>query len=364
MKIAVLCNLTNRRVKFFLEAAQKLGFPPPILIEYEKVLNNINIINDALYKCDVLRIESYGEWWETEKRLILLGTSEEEKSQLNLEDEFSNTRIQKAAYKGLEILMKNIEEILKKHPQCRCPQSPSAILMMNDKVKTHICLKNNDIRVPQAFYEINDVETMLNIMNEQNWTQVFIKPRHGSSACGVVAFRRNQNQWIAYSSLKKINGNFYNVLQVNKTQDKNMICEMLKYVFEMGVIVEQWIPKLTFQKQITDLRVVAYKNESCQTVLRCAKHAITNLHLGNQRGDLEAFRTFIGMENWVETMMTAQKVVQAIPGACYAGVDLAWDSSKRKLYVLEANAFGDLLPNVLHHGFNTYETYLQKLNLT
>jgi hypothetical protein len=42
------------------------------------------------------------------------------------------------------------------------------------------------------------------------------------------------------------------------------------------------------------------------------------------------------------------------PGSLHGGVDLAVTSEFRRHVVLEVNAFGDLLPGVLHGGRDTY----------
>ena len=49
-----------------------------------------------------------------------------------------------------------------------------------------------------------------------------------------------------------------------------------------------------------------------------------------------------------------EKAAQAIPDALYVGWDVLVTPGFRKAYLLEGNAFGDLLPNVIHAGRSTY----------
>ncbi|MBI1771837.1 MAG: hypothetical protein HYR68_05745 [Burkholderiales bacterium] len=46
--------------------------------------------------------------------------------------------------------------------------------------------------------------------------------------------------------------------------------------------------------------------------------------------------------------------MQAFPRSLYAGLDILLPRNDKLPVLLEANAFGDLLPNLLHNGENTY----------
>jgi hypothetical protein len=47
--------------------------------------------------------------------------------------------------------------------------------------------------------------------------------------------------------------------------------------------------------------------------------------------------------------------MRQFPGSLYAGVDIAISPNFAEHHVLEVNAFGDLLPGLLHQGLDTYE---------
>jgi hypothetical protein len=80
---------------------------------------------------------------------------------------------------------------------------------------------------------------------------------------------------------------------------------------------------------------------------------MTNLHLGNQRGDETTLREAIGDVGLASAFRLAERAAACFPDSLYAGVDVLLDSSHRA-WVGEINAFGDLLPRLLHRGESAY----------
>lgn len=90
-------------------------------------------------------------------------------------------------------------------------------------------------------------------------------------------------------------------------------------------------------------------------VVRSSRHPITNLHLGGQRGDLGRLRERISDEAWAQAMASCEAVAK-LHGAFHLGIDLALSRSWSQHHVLEANAFGDLLPGpIADGGTSVYE---------
>jgi hypothetical protein len=98
---------------------------------------------------------------------------------------------------------------------------------------------------------------------------------------------------------------------------------------------------------------------------------ITNLHLGNPRGDEGALLAAIGAEAWEDAKAACERAAAVFPGSLYAGVDVLVRPRAAELEVarpargraphaiLEINAFGDLLPGVRHSGDDTYEAEIK-----
>ena len=74
---------------------------------------------------------------------------------------------------------------------------------------------------------------------------------------------------------------------------------------------------------------------------------MTNLHLGNARGDLAAVRGRRPAAAWTAAMDTCERAAACFPGSLHVGVDLMVSSDWRRHAVAEVNAFGDLLPGLL-----------------
>src|SRR5204863_3521648 len=104
-----------------------------------------------------------------------------------------------------------------------------------------------------------------------------------------------------------------------------------------------------------DLRVLVIAGEARHWVIRQSRHPMTNLHLGNRRGDEAALRELIGLPNLDAAFRLAEKAAACFPDSLYAGVDILIDSRHRAL-VGEINAFGDLLPRLQHRGESAYST--------
>ena len=85
---------------------------------------------------------------------------------------------------------------------------------------------------------------------------------------------------------------------------------------------------------------------------------MTNLHLGNQRGDEAALLEVIGPAKLEAAFRLAVQAAACFPDSLYAGVDILIDSRHRAL-AGEINAFGDLLPRLTHRGESAYSAIAQ-----
>src|SRR5262249_33399724 len=128
-----------------------------------------------------------------------------------------------------------------------------------------------------------------------------------------------------------------------------------------GVQVEEWVPKATFAGQTFDLRVLVIAGEVCHVVPRLSPHPMTNLHLLNERGDLDGVRAEVPAEPWDAAMERCRRAAALFPGSHHVGVDLLFTPHYRRHLLLEANAFGDLLPGILWNGLDTYTAELTAL---
>jgi hypothetical protein len=125
-------------------------------------------------------------------------------------------------------------------------------------------------------------------------------------------------------------------------------------------IVEQWIPKASFQGSAFDFRIVVINGRARHTVARTSKSPITNLHLGNARGNLADIIAYIGTANFEAAKKAAEQVTISFPDCLYMGVDVLISSNLKQIKVLEVNAFGDLLPSLMDEGESVYEAEINE----
>src|SRR5439155_19460211 len=113
----------------------------------------------------------------------------------------------------------------------------------------------------------------------------------GSSASGVVAFRTGagQMQAITTAELERHGGELrlYNSRRIRTYESAADIAPLIDALCRAGVQVEEWVPKASFEGQTFDLRGLVIGGEVCHVVPRLSRQPMTNLHLLNQRGDVQ-----------------------------------------------------------------------------
>ncbi len=116
-----------------------------------------------------------------------------------------------------------------------------------------------------------------------------------------------------------------------------------------------WLPKLILdQHGNIDVRVVVIGGQARHWVVRQSRSPLTNLHLGNRRGNSEQFLRRLGHDGWQRLTQICEQSMRAFSKSLYAGIDLLVMPDLARHAVLEVNAFGDLLPHVLDQGLDTY----------
>lgn len=81
---------------------------------------------------------------------------------------------------------------------------------------------------------------------------------------------------------------------------------------------------------------------------------MTNLHLGNARGDLTEVAACYGIGAIEAIEAAAHAAARCFEESLYLGADVMLDARGDRATVIEVNAFGDLLPRILFHEKTTY----------
>ncbi len=366
-RFVVVGNPDNRRVSLFQAALARAGRAEARVVSWIDLLTGRDALPRAVTEGAMVRFESPGEDFAVEREILALGAG--------IEDEGDAPRIGAGAARQLDL-----DRGLILHPRqwylgfrealVRCARAldacppharmnePDDIAVMFDKRLCHAACERGGVPVPRALGAPRSYDDLRARMEEQHVHRVFVKLACGSSASGVVALEAGSRGVKAETSveLARRDGEvrLYNTLRLRRYTQEGDVRAIVDRLAAEGAQVEAWIPKASVGGRTFDLRVVVIGGAARHVVVRTSRGPITNLHLGNQRGDVAAVREQAGEDRWVAALGAAERAARLFPGALHAGVDLAFASSLRRHAVLEINAFGDLLPGVLDRGLDTY----------
>lgn len=351
MALILIGNPENRRAVFFCEAAAGAANTSVTVIPYSHLLHGRPL--PAMPKGSIIKIDSPGENAVVRELLIQKSTGIPEAGY-----ERGMIRNLKNWYAGYCLLLDEITQMLPP-ADFRYMNAAEDIKLMFNKQECQRVLQSQQVPVPRSLLPVHDYESLVTAMQQQQMMRVFIKPSHASSASGVIAFRKNGNRVQAITSAEAdyTHGHLqlFNSLKVRTYTNEGEIAAMVNLVMAEGAQTEEWIPKATLHDRYFDIRVLVIAGKARHTVLRTSKQVITNLHLGNKRGDMDAFISSMGAQKLAAIHQLAEQAAACFPHSLYMGIDILLAANLKSMYVLEVNAFGDLLPGLLHNNENCYE---------
>jgi glutathione synthase/RimK-type ligase-like ATP-grasp enzyme len=374
LRLIVLGNPENRRVELFARAVTGRGRGRIEVVSWLDFLQDSNTLASRLAPGAVLRIESPGENFEVERALLMLGSDDmagdghtwmSRDEIMRLEFQRGRVLAMRQWYCGWQRALARVEDSLNAVPGCRVMNPPGEIGAMFDKARCHEILRARRVTVPTLLGIPGSSAELRAMMSAHQCRRVFLKPCHSSSASGVVALEVSSGSEQAFSSVELVRERgevrLFNSLKVRRYSGTREISELIDAVCQERSLAEAWLPKAGFDGLRFDLRVLVVAGSAAHVVVRQSSGPMTNLHLGNQRGDLRRLRERMGETNWQAAMGACEQAAAAFPNSLYIAVDLLVAPSFRRVAVAEVNAFGDLLPNVLHDGRDTYATELEAL---
>lgn len=362
MHVVIIGNGENRRTTAFCEAAVNKGLPPVTVIPYIDILTGQRL--PEIPAGSIVKIDSPGENEAVRALLIERGlTDKPVPADLHVYDH-GIIRYMRPWYTGFHHLLKEIDGLLSAPGIIRMNTSEDISLMF-DKAACQHYLQQHHIPVPRILPAVSDYPALLNAMEQAKISRVFIKPAHASSASGVIAFRKSGHRVQAVSSAElrrtPTGIKLYNSLKVRTYSNETDIADLINTVMAEGVQVEEWLPKATLEDRYFDVRVLVIGGRARHTVLRTSQQVITNLHLGNKRGDMQAFLDRYGEQRLAAVKQLAEQTAACFPDTFYMGIDILLTTNSLHPYVLEVNAFGDLLPNLMDEGETCYEAELSAI---
>ncbi|HEX8630848.1 MAG TPA: STM4014 family protein [Catenuloplanes sp.] len=339
MELTVVGNPGHRRVRLFAAAALAAGWPPPTVLAWRDVLCGA----PPPAAGTLVRVESPGED-ATVDRLLRGADRPARHGEL----------IGSAAwYSGLVRAVNGLAS-----GGARLLSDPDDIAVLCDKRRCHDLLAAAGVPVPGALGPVRSYAGLRAAMAAAGWSRVFVKPAHGSSAAGVVALAVSGPRIRAVTSIELTDDALFNSLRVRRYDREGDVAAIVDRLAtdRLGgpLHVERWLPKVGLGDRVVDVRVVVVAGRATHAVVRAARGPLTNLHLGNARGDLAELRAAAGPRNWAAALQTCERVAACFPRTLQVGVDLMFLVGWRRHAVAEVNAFGDLLPGVFADGRDTY----------
>ena len=349
----IIGNPENRRVTLFQQALRDLHQPPASIISWLDLLQNPANLH-SLSRFSSIRIESPGENFQVEKGILELGGLESAKQ---LIEEKGRIYFPGIWYKGFK---KILSDIASAAPRSIWFNRPDDIALMFDKPKVKALNPDHSLAALPSF---NNYENFFAYACQQNYPRFFIKLNYSSSASGVLAFEyhRKTGKVQAQTTMELVRHDsrcyFYNSLKVKKYSHHQDLQDLIDFLFQQGAYVEPWITKAQHDDGVFDLRVLAINGTRQHSIARVSNTPITNLHLGNQRCAINDLNLSSSRNQQIEKLVS--DVMQTFPRSLYSGLDILLPRDENKLPILlEVNAFGDLLPDLLHQGKNTYQAEL------
>lgn len=362
VRLVVLGVANGKRVQGLRSAAQTLKpYLELVHVDYVDALKNPEILLKALTPNCWLKIESPGEDLHVQNELIKQGWALQNYPArvLRLPEVFGELTATDDWFHGFSHFLRKIELLIPPGYDVHFLNSVESILLMTDKWECQHHLQKHQIPTPKILGQVHNYESFKALLQQYpESSQVFIKPRFGSSASGVIAYRYNRRgQQIASSSITFDGDTAFNSKKVKRYTCQKDITRLINIIGPYGAYVEEWIakPGLKLDKsQLSfDFRVVTIATEPHYQIVRASNHPMTNLHLDSKRLQAQ-------MVNGKCDIPTMQAIVKqaacAFSGATVIGFDVVCSASNS--WILEANAFGDLLLHITHRGRTTYEAQL------
>lgn len=346
----------HRRTHLLQAALKRRGLAPARVVDYTTLFTDPHRLAESLADVAVIKLDSPGESAALHEALLhrgwICGGEQGAPPTPLAHGELAHQHLW---YAGFADLLRTLERVA---GSARWLNPPEDILRMCDKWRCQQELITAGVAAPPLLGLIDGYDTLRRLSAQHDCDRIFVKARYGSSAAGVLAYRRHRDgREIAYASTQVIAGTsgpqLFNTLTPQRYTDSRSITALVDALALQGAYAERWIAKPRARGHAGhhfDLRVVAFDGEPRQRVARIADRPVTNLHLGNRRGDPQ---TFLDEEDMTATEDCVRKAAAVFPDSAMIGFDLIPGHDACR--VLEANAFGDLLPGLHWHGADAYD---------
>ncbi len=358
----IVGNVEYRRVQMFAAALRELSQPPPEIIGHRELLQDPARLLCLPDEPRSVRIDSTGESVEVEAALLRLGygaattvgVSSVSPAELTATPlRHGEIRCPHQRHLGFLSYLTSLRGSFAQRPSWTLLSPLASIAELFDKRATSRRYADLGLPVPEFIEdELGDPNQLREVLRDRGWRAAFIKLSSASSASCLAIYQPEPN--ILMTTMRRRPEGWFNSLRVQRVDDPRRVDEVLRFLLREGSQVERAVPKAKLDGAFFDCRILTVAGEPVFTVVRQNSHPITNLHLGGWRGDPEALRTLLPEGTWRSALRSCAVVAEA-HGCFQLGVDVMFETDLRNHRILEANAFGDLLPGLERQGHSVYE---------
>ncbi|HEY1137351.1 MAG TPA: STM4014 family protein [Xanthomonadaceae bacterium] len=339
----------QRRTQALRAALARRGLPPPQVFDYASVLASPDDFLDAARDAIAVKLDSPGGGDEAHDAFVRRGAWRVDSTQVQARahGELVDGHLR---FLGFANLLQSLASAL---PTARWLNAPDDILRMCDKWRCQQALEAAGVQTPAMLGLIEDYDHLQSMLDASGQDRVFVKARYGSSAAGVVAYRRHRDGRAIASTtteVQHVDGRtrLFNRLDLQRYTCPAEIAALVDALAGQGAYAEAWVAKpraSNVHAEHFDLRVVACNGEARQRVARLSSGPMTNLHLGNRRADLQLL---LDDDATARIERAVAQASTAFPDSRCIGFDLV--PLRDRCVFLEANAFGDDVQDVTWQG--------------
>lgn len=363
-RFLIVGNPDNRRVTGFVEALRGRGQPEPIVLSHRALLHEPEQLLTIADQPLLVRIDATGEDASVEAMLLERGFADAQA--LGCSTVSPRELVERGGVRFGEILaprqhqlgfrryLEQLSACFEQRPAWKVLQSPTSIAELFDKRVTSRRYAGLGIPVPEFLDDIESPDQLRAQLIARRWPAVFVKLACGSSASCVALYQHRGDRERLLTTVHARPDGRFNSLRLQELRERGPIDALLEFLIAEGSQIERAIGKARMGSRVFDLRVLVIAGEPVFVVPRASHHPITNLHLGGIRIDVAEVRDRISDDAWRRAMTSAREVFAA-HRCLHIGVDLLFEADMRGHAVIEANAFGDLLPGLERAGRSVYE---------
>lgn len=349
----------SRRLRGLQQALRERGLGAAEELHYEALLDDPGLAFEAIARRPhaLVKIESPGEAPRLHAALIERGWRRlGEPAPRPRELEHGELAYQHYWFAGFRDLLDALPA------QANYLNPPDDIAGMSDKLACQQRLRAHDVATAPLLGRIDGYAHLRELMREHACAQVFVKARYGSSGAGVLAYRCNRQggealygsaELVETGSAGEATVRVFNSLKPRRYGDSRRIARLIDAIAAQEAYAERWIAKPRAPDGGAghyDIRTIALDGRARHRIARIGRGPLTNLHLGNRRVELDDWLDADAMR----TLDAAtERAATAFAGSRMIGFDLILREGRA--WILEANAFGDLLLNLQWQGLSTYQ---------